>query len=160
LNRVGTACAGAEYKRTLAPRCFAVDHVAVNRRTLPCLIDSTRAARSRLLRVLFLAFALIVANGIAPWSTAMAASAPAMHGDSSAHHCHDSASKTAPAKATQHGNTCPCCSAGCFCLHGSAAPLPEFAGIPALVPPSVVVQHTSSVPLAPSLAEHLRPPIA
>jgi hypothetical protein len=142
-----------------------VDHVAVNRRTLHCLIDSTRAARSRLLRVLFLAFALIVANGIAPWSTAMAASAPAMHGDSSAHHCHDSASKTAPAKTTpakttQHGNSCPCCSAGCFCLHGSAAPLPEFAAIAALVPPSVIVRHTSSVPLAPPLAEHLRPPIA
>jgi hypothetical protein len=152
--------------RMLAPRCFTVDHGHVNRRTLPCFIDSIRAARSRLLRVLLLASALIVANGIAPWSTAIAASAPAMHGDAAAHHCHDSTSsktapaKTTPAKTTQHGSACPCCSAGCLCLHGSAAPLPEFATVPALVPPSVVVRHTASVPLAPSLAERLRPPIA
>ena len=128
----------------------------VNRAPLSCSLDCSRSARSRLLRVLLLAFALIVANGFAPAAAAGAGGAAVAHAGDAAHHCHD----RAPDKHTQHGKGCPHCSAGCFCLHSGAAPLPEFVTIPALIPHALATQRGGSVPPAPALAENLRPPIA
>ena len=113
--------------------------------------------RRRLARVLSLALMLVLSNAIPGWAMAMPAGAATMHGDAAAHPCHET-----PPRSTQirHGSACPCCVHGCFCLHGSAAPLPQLAVLRPSLPDAAILAGNWTVPPAPAVAEQLRPPIA
>jgi len=133
----------------------AEDHSRVESLTRPHSNRQARRARTRRLRVVWLALALILANTLAPWSVAFAG-AHASHVATTAHHCHDAAG----AKPPIHGNACPCCDGGCQCLHTAAAPLPAFLTLRPPAPASTRAARDWLVPPAPPFAEHLRPPIA
>lgn len=111
----------------------------------------------RFARVVFLALMLVLSNAVSAWAMAMPFAADAGTANSDSHPCHETpgAAKHAP-----HGNPCPCCGQGCLCLHGSAASLPEFPVIRPLLLPARILVRNWSVPAAPPVAEHLRPPIA
>jgi len=121
----------------------------------PTMHRSRRRANHDMLRVLFLAFALIVANGFLPWAGSAHAQTHSAHGSSE--HCHEKA--TTPA-AHDHGSSSACCQHGCLCLHGSAAPLPQFLAIRAPAPHAQIASRGRSASPEPPVAEHLRPPIA
>jgi hypothetical protein len=107
-----------------------------------------------LLRVAFLAFALVIANSLAAVMMNVHAESLSI-APTAAHHCHEMPAKS-PAG---HGSTCPCCSDGCFCLHGSTAPLPEFVVLRPNAPGTDVPAPARVIAPDPSIAEQLRPPI-
>jgi hypothetical protein len=119
-------------------------------------------ARRRLIRVLCLALMLVLANSFSAWAMPPVSGAGENGAaNASAHHCGEPAdSHTTPAHPHEHGGaSCPCCSAGCFCLQAGAAPLPQFVIIRGAPDASIPV-HTGNAPPTPPVAEHLRPPIA
>jgi hypothetical protein len=115
------------------------------------------SVRRRLARVLYLALMLVLSNAIPGWAMAMPAGTATTHAHAAANPCHET---PAPPAHPQHGSSCPCCGHGCFCLHGSAAPLPEFSNLRPLLPATAIVAGNWTVSPAPAIAKQLRPPIA
>lgn len=109
--------------------------------------------------MLTLALLLIVSNSFGATIAMSGIDAGISHSSEPAHHhCHET-----PARATDkhlHGSSCPCCGSGCFCLHASGAPLPQFLIVPSVAPVTTLLRDAWAMPPAPRITPHLRPPIA